>query len=230
MFSVSYEVLQCDGCIYADSGPPPPTPRQQAQQQWRQQRTDNVAATKATPIQHEEQAVKIQAAVRGRWGRARAEDTRRQLGEALFKQILSFDANSNGCIDQDEMMAYLKAVGTWGTDPLYSDEQWTEGWPIVCQLLGASDTQQGIPMASFLKYTERYRSSGNLHDDLKLLSKLSGGTSERSLSLQQERQLVESPQNPGVVKSFRNHQIAERRTARGFLVWGARSLTSTVVH
>ena len=128
-------------------------------------------AAAAEVQQYEQEAVQIQAVMRGKRGRSLAKDARRKLGKAIFEKIVSFDTDSNGFIDKNEMKAYLKAVGVWETDPLYTEAQWPEGWPIVCQLLGAQT--HGIPMQSFLTYTERYR-KGNLNTDLSALSRLSG--------------------------------------------------------
>eukprot|EP01048_Picozoa_sp_COSAG05_P021755 COSAG05_NODE_4104_length_1672_cov_2.123967_2_plen_85_part_00 len=61
-----------------------------------------------------------------------ADEVRRvELAKQIFDQIMSFDADSNGFIDASEFKAYLKAVGQWGTDELYTEERWEESWPTV---------------------------------------------------------------------------------------------------
>eukprot|EP01048_Picozoa_sp_COSAG05_P015259 COSAG05_NODE_1819_length_4019_cov_8.560714_3_plen_644_part_00 len=88
------------------------------------------------------------------------EGRREELSKQIFDQIMSFDADSNGFIDASEFKAYLKVVGRWGTDSLYTEEQWEDSWPVVCELLevnGGVDPDVGIPMDSFIKYSETYR-------------------------------------------------------------------------
>ena len=58
-------------------------------------------------------------------------EKRKSLSKQIFDQMMSFDADSNGFIDATEFKAYLKAVGQWGTDELYSEDHWADSWPTV---------------------------------------------------------------------------------------------------
>ena len=83
----------------------------------------------------------------------------RILGEEGFRQsLLSFDCDADGHMNAIEFMAYLKAVGEWGTHPLYSDQaQWTtESWPMICLLLDVADVTVGVPLDFFANYSERF--------------------------------------------------------------------------
>ena len=73
----------------------------------------------------------------------------RILGEELFQQVVAFDLDGSGYIDQAEFKAYLQAVGEWRTDALYTDAEWEASWPSMCEQLGIADPQTGIPIAVF---------------------------------------------------------------------------------
>ena len=75
-----------------------------------------------------------------------------------------FDADKNGFIDQSEMTAYLQAVGIWETEALYTETEWPESWPLLCELLGAPDVEKGLPLDSFLQYHDKYRGGQVLSD------------------------------------------------------------------
>ena len=66
------------------------------------------------------------------------------------------------------MKLYLVAVGAWGLEPVYSDEQWPRAWPGICTMMQA-DAAQGLPLSSFKMYHEKYR-RGRLARDLDQLS------------------------------------------------------------
>ena len=111
---------------------------------------------------------KIQRTFRGKTARVNVKEKRRELASEIFGHILAYDTDSNGFIDRDEMKRYLVAVKEWGTDELYTDENWDENWPIVCELLEVADPTVGMPLESFVKYTETYRRD-KLQSDLQTL-------------------------------------------------------------
>ena len=78
--------------------------------------------------------------------------------------------NKNGFIAHDEMKTYLKVVGKWESEPMYTDAEWPVSWPFICELLGVTDVEQGMPFDSFLKYHEKYRKSAKLVSDLHRVS------------------------------------------------------------
>ena len=96
------------------------------------------------------------------------EEQRKELGGKIFAQILAYDADNNGYIDADEMKIFLKATNQWDTDELYSDAEWENGWPDVCEILGVADAALGMPVEAFVRYAERYRSE-MLESDLSAL-------------------------------------------------------------
>jgi hypothetical protein len=69
---------------------------------------------------------------------------RRTLTENIFRRILSFDDNNDGYFSANEFRRYVKAVGEWGTDELYTDEHWEESWPTVCSIFGVADPSRGF--------------------------------------------------------------------------------------
>jgi len=85
---------------------------------------------------------------------------------AANETVLEFDMNKNGFIARDEMKAYLKAIGEWESEPLYTDAEWSVSWPFICELLGVTDVEQGLPYDSFLNYQEKYQGRGKFVSDL----------------------------------------------------------------
>ena len=73
-------------------------------------------------------AQRIQSAHRGRRARERVASRRKDMAAAIFDQILAYDTDHNGFIDDGEFKLYLQAVGEWGTDPLYTDGEWADSW------------------------------------------------------------------------------------------------------
>jgi hypothetical protein len=67
-----------------------------------------------------------------------------------------FDANRDEFMDMGEMKLYLVAVGAWGSEPVYTDEQWSRAWPRICTMMRA-DAVRGLPLSSFKVYHEKYR-------------------------------------------------------------------------
>ena len=123
-----------------------------------------VSATQAAIAEAETAAAtKIQARHRGR-------ASQKQLTSKLFESVQEFDVNKNGFIAHDEMKTYLKVVGKWESEPMYTDAEWPVSWPFICELLGVTDVEQGMPFDSFLKYHEKYRGSGKLVSDLHRVS------------------------------------------------------------
>jgi tetratricopeptide (TPR) repeat protein len=110
----------------------------------------------------------IQRVNRGRVARLRVAVQRKELSAAIYQHVLSFDLNGNGFVDKHEFKAYLKAVGEWGTDPLYQEMEWIQSWPLVCDLLGVADISKGLDMNAFFRYSERYRKE-LLRSDLAVL-------------------------------------------------------------
>ena len=99
----------------------------------------------------------------------RKKAAKKELVGKLFDSVQEFDADKNGFIDRDEMKAYLKAVGEWESEPLYTEAEWSVSWPHLLEMLGAEDIEKGLPLASFQLYHERYR-GGKLVSDLHRVS------------------------------------------------------------
>eukprot|EP01051_Picozoa_sp_SAG22_P015288 SAG22_NODE_1974_length_3223_cov_2.274648_2_plen_237_part_01 len=93
-----------------------------------------------------------------------------ELTAELFVSVQQFDADKNGFIDRDEFKTYLKAVGMWDSEPLYSDAQWASSWPFFLEMMGSTDAEQGFSLSSFQKYHDKYR-SGQAEADLRRVSK-----------------------------------------------------------
>ena len=142
-------------------------------------------------------ARKIQSVQRGKRARIEVEAKRKELGERIFAQILSFDSDNNGFIDASEFKIYLKATGQWGTDELYTDGEWNDSWPIVCELLGVEDRSIGMPVDAFVRYTEKYRSDA-LNRDLRALegADLEDLTAESDATGPEPEPEVHSPHEP----------------------------------
>jgi hypothetical protein len=126
-------------------------------------------------------ALLIQKLNRGRQARTLVDQRRKQLGAQIFKEVQAFDIDSNGFIDRDEFKAYLEIVGEWDTDDLYTDEVWASSWLTVCELLSVPEPAKGIPIDSFIKYTERYRRD-RLNADIAALgdfNRVGGGNAQK---------------------------------------------------
>ena len=124
-------------------------------------------------------ASRIQSVHRGNVARKEVGDKRKELGAKIFAQILTYDADNNGYIDDSEFKIFLKATSQWGTDELYTDAEWEDSWPIVCEILDVEDEVLGMPMEAFVRYTEKYRKDA-LTSDLKALE----GADLRTISLE----------------------------------------------
>eukprot|EP01052_Picozoa_sp_SAG31_P001015 SAG31_NODE_32_length_32319_cov_28.042681_25_plen_1800_part_00 len=109
-------------------------------------------------------AVKIQAA-------QRRKATRKRLLQQLFERLQEFDADKNGFVDSFEMKAYLKVVGLWDSEKPFTDAEWSRSWPLICELVGANDVEQGLSMECFSQYHKRYRGSQTLMFDLREMSR-----------------------------------------------------------
>ena len=56
--------------------------------------------------------------------------------QQLFGYVLAFDVNADGYIDAAELKMFLEAVGGWGSESAYTDENWEVAWPSICKMLG----------------------------------------------------------------------------------------------
>eukprot|EP01048_Picozoa_sp_COSAG05_P009830 COSAG05_NODE_830_length_7099_cov_10.124000_4_plen_793_part_00 len=72
--------------------------------------------------------------------------------EAFATEFMQHDADHNGVINAEEFKSYLRAVGEWDRDELYSDAHWADSWPTVCGLLGVANHGDGIPLELFDDY------------------------------------------------------------------------------
>jgi hypothetical protein len=102
----------------------------------------------------------------------------------LFDKLQSFDADQNGFIDNNEFKTYLQAVGAWHSEPAFTEERWDRSFPVICGMLGVTDSKQGMSLAEFARYHETYR-RGQAEADLDKL-----GTPEEEDSQQLTGKLV----------------------------------------
>ena len=123
----------------------------------------------------------VQKFRRGKAARQNTAELRRELSAKIFSKILAYDEDQNSSLDSREFRKYLQATGDWGTDELYTDENWEENWPIVCMLQGVpleEAQSRGMGIEYFFRYTERYRRH-LLHSDLATMSGLQPFSEDR---------------------------------------------------
>jgi hypothetical protein len=87
---------------------------------------------------------------------------------AFLEHVETFDSDGDGCVSSEEMKAFLAAVGAWGSEVVYTDAGWVQGWPAICAILGA-DRERGLPLEALQRYHEKYR-PGKLTSDLAKLA------------------------------------------------------------